>query len=271
MSTTRPRRPAVATIRTALTFVYAVPMLWIVLTSFKNRNDVVGTALFFTPTLDAYERALSPALFIALSQSLVIATASTVIVLVLAVPAAYALARVRGVLPTIALSLLIVLQMVPQTATVIPLFQVFGRLGILDTNLAIILADAALMTPYAIILLRPFFRSVPVALEEAGSVDGASSFRVFFSLVLPLVRNGVATTGTLVFLIVWGEFLYAVNFFLTPGNYPLSALLAQQVSSYGIDWSGLMALGVITSIPILVLFVFSYRLLKEGLTVGAVK
>ena len=265
------RRPAAATIRVLLAIVYIVPMLWIVLTSFKDRNDVVASALFFTPTLDAYERALSPALFTALTQSIVIATVSTAIVLIVAIPAAYGLARVRGLAPTLVLSALIILQMVPQTATVIPLFQVFGGLRILDTNLAIILADAALMTPFAIILLRPFFRSVPTALEEAGAVDGASGFRVFRSIVLPVVRNGIATTGTLVFLIVWGEFLYAVNFFLTPANYPLSALLAQQVSSYGVNWPGLMALGVITSIPILILFAFTYRLLKEGLTVGAVK
>lgn len=267
------RRPAATAIRVLLSIVYIVPMLWIVLTSFKSRNDVIGasTALFFTPTLDAYQNAFSPALFTALTQSIVIATTSTAIVLAIAIPAAYGLARVSGWAPTLALSALIVLQMVPQTATVIPLFQVFGGLRILDTNLAIILADAALMTPFAIILLRPFFRAVPTALEEAGAVDGASSFRVFRSIVLPVVQNGIATTGTLVFLIVWGEFLYAVNFFLTPANYPLSALLAQQVSSYGINWPGLMALGVITSIPILVLFVFTYRLLKEGLTVGAVK
>lgn len=267
------RRPVSVAIRVVLAVVYAVPMIWIVLTSFKNRNDVIGTdtTFFFTPTLESYQAAFSPALFTALMQSVVIATASTAIVLAVAIPAAYGLARVRGILPTLALSLLIILQMVPQTATVIPLFQVFGGVRILDSNAAIILADASLMTPFAIILLRPFFRSVPTALEEAGSVDGASGFRVFRSIVLPVVRNGIATTATLVFLIVWGEFLYAVNFFLTPGNYPLSALLAQQVSSYGINWPGLMALGVITSIPILVLFVFTYRLLKEGLTVGAVK
>lgn len=267
----RTRRPVSTTIRILLGIAYFIPMLWIVLTSFKPRNDVLSSSLLFTPTLDAYQDVITPALFTALQQSVVIAISSTAIVLVIAVPAAYGLARVRGWLPTIVLSGLIILQMVPQTATVIPLFQVFGGVRILDTNVAVILADTALMTPFAIILLRPFFRSVPVALEEAAAVDGANGFRVFRSIVLPVVRNGVATTATLVFLIVWGEFLYAINFFLTPANYPLSALLAQQVSSYGVNWPGLMALGVITSIPIMVLFFFTYRLLKEGLTVGAVK
>lgn len=273
--TRRPRGggPITLVLRILIFAAYAVPMLWIVLTSFKSSAAVFATAssFLFTPTLDAYQEAFTPALFDALRQSLLIAVLSTTFVLVIAVPAAYALARITGIIPTIGLGLLIVLQMIPQSATVIPLFQVFSSAGLLDSLGAVVLADTALMTPFAIVLLRPFFRSVPVALEEAASVDGASGFRTFRSIVLPVVRNGVATTGTLVFLIIWGEFLYAVNFFVTPGNYPLSALLAQQVSSFGVNWPGLMALGIITSIPILILFLFSYRLLREGLTVGAVK
>jgi multiple sugar transport system permease protein len=161
--------------------------------------------------------------------------------------------------------------MVPQTANVIPLFQIFGSWGLLDSTFGVILADTALLIPFAVLLMRPFFRAVPEALEEAASIDGASTWRTFRSIVLPVARNGVATAATLVFLLSWGEFLYAVNFLLTPGKYPLSALLAQQVSAFGINWPGLMALAVITSIPILVLFACTYRLLREGLTLGAVK
>lgn len=146
-----------------------------------------------------------------------------------------------------------------------------GSWNLLDTTVGLILADAALMTPFAIILLCPFFRAVPSALEEAAAIDGASGLRTFGSIVLPIARNGVATTATLVFLITWGKFIYAVNFLLSPGRYPLSAALAQQVSAYGVDWPGLMALSVVTSIPILILFGLTYRLLKEGLTLGAVK
>jgi len=110
-----------------------------------------------------------------------------------------------------------------------------------------------------------------LAIEEAASIDGAANFKSFRLIALPLARNGIATTGTLVFLIAWGEFLYAVNFFISPGKYPLSALIASQVSAFGIDWAGLMALAVLTSIPILVVFSFTYRLLQEGITIGAVK
>ena len=276
----RPRRrsrrfqPVAGPLRVVLLLVYAIPILFIVLTSLKDARDVISSqsSFLFTPTLDAYTAVLSnQGLFVAMQQSLVIAAGTTALTLLVAIPAGYGLSRVDSRITTIGLGLLIVLQMVPQTANVIPLYQIFGAWGLLDQNIGVIIADTALLVPFAVLLLRPFFRSVPEALEEAASIDGASTMRTFWSVMLPIARNGVATTGTLVFLMSWGEFLYAVNFFLSPGNYPLSALLAQQVSAFGINWPGLMALAVITSVPILILFVFTYRLLREGLTLGAVK
>jgi multiple sugar transport system permease protein len=270
----RARRVPVAPVVVGVLFAgYAVPLAWIVLTSLKSSAEVFGDGLglVFTPTLAAYEDALSGDLLDALVQSLIIASGATALTILIAAPTAYGLARVNGVLSSAGLGLLIVLQMTPQTASVIPLFQVLGSWGLLDSTAGVVLADSALMTPFAILLLRPFFRRVPAALEEAAAIDGASPLRTFVSIVLPVARNGVVTTATLVFLITWGEFVYAVNFLLSPGAYPLSAAMAQQVSAYGVDWPGLMALSVITSIPVLVLFALSYRLLKEGLTVGAVK
>ncbi|MBO1752641.1 carbohydrate ABC transporter permease [Actinotalea sp. BY-33] len=265
--------PVLTAWKALLTVMYGLPILWIVLTSFKSSGDVFSTssALIFSPTTEAYRDVLTADLLKPLSQSVLIATGTTVLVLLIAIPAAYGLARTRGHLTSIGLALLIVLQMMPQTATVIPLFQVFGSWTLLDSTVGVILADTALLAPFATLLLRPFFRSVPPELEEAGSIDGASLMRTFVSIVVPVARNGIFTVGTLVFLLAWGEFLYAVNFFLSPGEYPLSVLLAQQVSAFGINWPGLMALAVVTSIPILIVFTSTYRLLRDGLTVGAVK
>jgi multiple sugar transport system permease protein len=265
--------PLAVAAKILLTLMYGVPILWILLTSVKSSDDVFDPSrtFLFRPVTTAYVEALSGDLARALLQSVTIATCTTALVLLIAIPAAYGLARTRGPLPTAALGLLIVLQMMPQTATVIPLFQAFSGWRLLDTTAAVVLADAALLTPFATLLLRPFFRAVPPQIEEASSIDGAGMFRTFWSVVLPVARNGVATVGTLTFLLAWGEFLYAVNFYLTPGQYPLSALLAQQVSAFGINWPGLMALAVLTSIPILVVFSSTYRLLRDGLTVGAVK
>ncbi|GAA4892042.1 carbohydrate ABC transporter permease [Tessaracoccus lubricantis] len=263
--------PVTGLVKALLTLLYGVPLFWIVLTSFKASNEVFGSPFSFTPTLAAYGDAIGPALFTAFKQSATIAVGTTALVLLIAVPAAYGLARVNGVVASLGLGLLIVFQMAPQTANVIPLFQIFGAWGLLDSMVGVIIADTALLIPFGVMLLRPFFRAVPPALEEAAQIDGANLVRTFWSVVLPIARNGVFTVGTLVFLLAWGEFLYAVNFFLAPGTYPLSAMLSQQVSAFGINWPGLMALSVLTSIPILIVYSLSYKSLRDGLAVGAVK
>jgi multiple sugar transport system permease protein len=214
---------------------------------------------------------LTPALLGSMTNSLIIATCTTIFTLLVAIPAGYALARSNFKGLSVALTFLIFFQMIPQTATIIPLFQIFNRLRMLDSLTSVILADAALLTPFAILLMRPFFRAIPFALVEASQIDGASSLQSFFRISVPLARNGIATTATLIWIISWGEFLYAVNLILSPGSYPISAILAQQVGGFGIFWPGLMALSVLASLPVALLFIFTYRLLREGLTLGAVK
>lgn len=260
--------------RIFLFILYALPLLSLVLTSFEPPGDVGGSAInmfLFRPTLESYKAALSGGLLTAGLQSLIIASGATAVTLLVALPAAYGLAVVRGPGGVIVLGALLALQMLPQTATVIPLFQVFGAVHLLNTQIAVILADASLLAPWATLILRPFFKAVPEALEEAAVLDGASRFRTFVSVCVPIARNGAATVGTLVFMLSWGEFLYAINLIVTPGKYPLSALLAAQITQFSSNWPNLMALAVVTSLPILVLFVFTYRFLRSGLTMGAVK
>jgi ABC-type glycerol-3-phosphate transport system permease component len=263
-----------AAARVLLYLVYGLPLVWIVLTSLKAQSDVLasGASIIFSPTLDAYRDALAnPQLVTSLLQSAQIALGTTALVLVLGVPLAYSLAKVSGPVAAMVLGGMVFLQMVPQTANVIPLFTLFARIGLLDTTVGLVLANSAMLLPWAALLLRPFFVSVPDAIEEAAALDGCGRLRTFTAIVFPMVRNGVATVGSLVFLVSWGEFIYAINLFLTPTNYPMSALIAQQTSGYGADWPALMSFAVISSVPLLVVYAFSFRLLREGLAVGAVK
>jgi ABC-type glycerol-3-phosphate transport system permease component len=262
------------TLRIALLVLYALPLFWLILTSLEPPGNVGGSAVHmfvFRPTLESYQAALNGGLLTAALQSLMIAGGTTAITLLVALPAAYGLAEVRGPVVVVVLGALVGLQMLPQTATVIPLFQVFGAAHLLDTQIAVILADAALFAPWATLILRPFFKAVPAALEEAAALDGASRLRTFVSVCLPIARNGAATVGTLVFMLSWGEFLYAINLLVTPGKYPLSALLAGAITQFSSNWPNLMALAVVTAAPILVIFLFTYRFLRSGLTMGAVK
>jgi multiple sugar transport system permease protein len=133
------------------------------------------------------------------------------------------------------------------------------------------MADAALLLPFCTLLLRPFFLAIPIEIEEAATVDGASPWRVFARIALPLAYNGTITAGIIIFLIAWGEFLYAISFLVDPTQYPLSVLIASQLGQYGNNWPALMAIAVAAGLPILVIFLLSYRRLREGLALGSAR
>jgi multiple sugar transport system permease protein len=257
-----------------LLLVYGTPLYWLVTTSFKASGDVfkgLSTFLIFVPTAAAYQRIWTASLLHAGINSVLIAAGTTALTLALAVPAAYALARLRGPIVSIGLGLVIILQMMPQTATVIPLYQVLGSWKLLGSIPGVVLADAALLLPFCILILRPFFLAVPIEIEEAATVDGASAWRVFARIALPLALNGTVTAGIIIFLIAWGEFLYAISFLVDPQQYPLSVLIASQIGQYGNNWPALMSIAVATGLPILVIFLFSYRRLREGLALGSIR
>jgi multiple sugar transport system permease protein len=257
-----------------LLIAYGTPLYWLVSTSFKTSNDVfkgLSTFVTFAPTLAAYQRIWNASLLHAGVNSCLIAAGTTAITLGLGVPAAYALARLRGATVSIGLGLVIILQMMPQTATVIPLYQVLGSWTLLGSIPGVVLADSALLLPFCILILRPFFLAIPIEIEEAGTVDGASAWQVFARIALPLALNGTVTAGTIIFLIAWGEFLYAISFLVDPQQYPLSVLIASQLGQYGNNWPALMSIAVATGLPILAIFVVSYRRLREGLALGSIR
>lgn len=255
---------------------YLLPLLWIVLTSLKNNSQVLEApnALTFTPTLDTYRRVIGEGLG-AILTSLQIGVFVTVVVLVIGVPAAFALARrispVWNRIIAIVLAALLVLQMVPQPMTVIPLYSVLASWKLLGSLAGLILADIALLLPFAVMLLRPFVLSIPPALYEAAEIDGASTWQSFRAITVPMLSNGIVTVMSVVFISAWGEFVYAINFLPQGTVLPVSGLLAQQNSTYAANWNSLMALAVLTSLPLLIVFVVSQKRLINGLSLGAVK
>jgi multiple sugar transport system permease protein len=253
--------------------LYGLPALFMVATSLRTNAAVYAQAFsfHFTPTIAAYRSIGAYDVKAALWSSVRITFATTAIILFFGVPAAYALARAVGKARSVGLGSLIILQLLPASTLVIPLYKVLQAWGMLGSLQGVILADTAYYLPFAIILLRPFFLGVPMALEQAAAIDGASRRRIFLEIVIPLARNGVLTVGVLVGMIVWGDFLFALTILVNPTDYPLSTLLAQQVSNYGINWPQLMALAVIAAAPIVVAFLAIERRLAAGLSLGGVK
>jgi ABC-type glycerol-3-phosphate transport system permease component len=231
-------------------------------------------ALLFSPTLGTLRSVIGEAGGSVLLSLEVTAAAVTAVIL-FGLPASYALARRTtprwGRVVSVVLVLLLFLQMVPQPMTVIPLYGMLAQWHLLGSLGGLIIADTALVLPFSMLLLRPFALAVPNALYEAAELDGASGFQIFLRIVVPLMRNGVATVASIVFITVWGEFIYASNFITEGSTYPVSALLAQQIGTYSSSWNALMALALLTSVPLLVVFLFAQRYLTAGLNIGAVK
>lgn len=263
-------------VSTTLIVVYIVPLAWIVITALKSDDQIRGApnSLSFTPTASVLGEVLGDA-GSAIWTSARIATATTVIVLAIGLPAAYAVSRIptpgwRHVV-TVAMGVLMVLQMVPQPMAVIPLFSLLARWNLVGSITGVVLADVALLLPFAVLLLRPFVMSIPPTLYEAFDIDGASASQRFRYLVIPMVSNGLATVGSIVFILSWGEFIYATTFLTEQSKLPVSGLLAQQTNLYSVSWNRMMALAVLTSLPLVAVFLFAQKRLVQGLSAGAVK
>jgi multiple sugar transport system permease protein len=255
---------------------YGLPMLWVVLTSIKTEGELGQSliSLDFTPSLSSYS-----GIWAIISQPLVhsveISGGTVVVVLVVSVLSCFGLTHVQGRAAKWVISgslgLLVVLQLVPQPTAVIPIYGVLAQAHLINSIPGLILADSALQLPLSVLLLRPFLLNVPKELEEAALVDGATASVVLRRVVLPLITNGLVTVAVLVFAITWGEFIYASTFLNSQGLLPVSVVLLDQVGQLVANWNELMALAVVTSLPLLVVFVVSRRRLRDGLLLGAIR
>ncbi|PPF12296.1 ABC transporter permease [Rathayibacter sp. AY1G1] len=249
------------------------PLYWMVNVSLTKPQNLIQTppSLFpGDPTLDGYVQAFSTQLP-NLITSLVISIGCVILTLAIALPAAFAMAkfRVRGT--GVVMFVFLLAQMIPGIVLVTALFAIYNALGLLNTYPGLILADATASVPFAVIILRAFMLGIPDELIEAARIDGASNWRSFVSIVIPLSRNSIVTAGLFSFLFAWADFLNANS--LTSGNsiVPFTLGLYRYIGSTTTNWNGIMATAVIASIPAAVLLIVAQRYVAAGVTAGAVK
>ena len=189
----------------------------------------------------------------------------------LALLASVAVARFRFRLRTTMLVLVLVIQMVPLEALVIPLFIQASSLDMLDSLIGLTVVYIAFSLPFAIWMLRGFVAAIPVELEEAAYLDGASWPRMFWSVLFPLVAPGLVATSVFSFIMAWNEFVFAITFLEDEQKYTVAAGLRQFFTQYGTDWGSVMAGSTLITVPVMLFFVVVQRRLSEGLVSGAVK
>ena len=275
MSVVRANRLGRSTL-TVLTWIVAIlfvfPVLWMILTSFKQEADAYTDPpkLLFTPTLDQFKGVLSAGFLPYLANSAFVTVVSTVIVLALAIPAAYALslAPVKGTKN--ALGFFISTKMLPIVAAIIPLYIVSKDLRLLDNVWALVVLYTAMNMPLAVWMMRSFFLEVPPEMMEAGRVDGARLPRLLYSVILPVVAPGIAATALICVIFSWTEFFYAVNLTsATAGTVPV--FLVGFITSEGLYWAQLAAGALLASLPVMIVGWIAQNHLVRGLSMGAVK
>jgi multiple sugar transport system permease protein len=251
--------------------VMLFPVYWMVNVSLQPSGSAVATPWFpLHLSLHGYATALTQQGGHLLT-SLLVAAGSVVFSLLVATPAAYALAhfRVRGAGAVLFGTLLS--QMVPAIVVANALYGAYAALGLLNSVPGLILADSTAGIPFAILIIRAFLGAIPVEVVEAARVDGAGQVRAFVSIVLPMSRNALVTAALFTFLFTWSDFLFALTLTTTEDVRPVTLGLFQYLGSYVSDWSSVMATAVLASIPAVVLLLVAQRYVSAGVTGGAVK
>jgi multiple sugar transport system permease protein len=269
----RTRRVATTAVGVLILAVMLFPLYWMVNASFLRSQDLVSRAPTWFPvhgTLDGYRNALSSQgghLLISLTVSL----GAVVITLLVAAPAAYGMAKLRTRSGRALLAVMLIAQMIPGIVMANSLYIAADRLQLINSPLALTLADSTLCVPFATLILQSFLRGVPDEISEAAQIDGASRLRTFVSVILPLSRNALITAALFSFLFAWADFLFGVTLTTRDDRVPVTVGIYRFIGAHLTDWNSVMATGVIASIPAAVLLVIAQRYVAAGIGSGAVK
>jgi multiple sugar transport system permease protein len=254
--------------------VWVFPVLWGLLTSFKTERDVLAypPTVFFTPTLDNYREVIfgSSSILPNLWSSMVVSTLATLLTMLFAVPASYALARLRYPAKRASGFYVLATQMLPPVGLIIPYYLVLQQLGGLDTYGGLTAIYLTFSLPFAIWLMVSYFEDIPAEMEEAALLDRAGRLRTLWYVILPQVRGGIAVTTIFVFLNAWNEFLFAV---VLGGNNvrPVTVAMFNFISVEQTQWARLAAGAMLAMAPVILIGLAAQRHIVKGLTVGAVK
>lgn len=252
------------------------PLLWMLSVSFKGPRELVELYPSFVPnepTLDNYTQALQDnALVDSAVNSLKIAVATALVTIAIGLPAAYVLARQRGLLTNLGLGWILLSQMFPLILIIIPLFLLLRDMGLANSHVGMVLVYAVWALPFVMWMLQSYVRGIPRDLEDAARVDGATRFQILYGIVAPLLAPGIVVTTLFAFIMAWNEFFLALVVLQSEDLYTLPLKLKQFIGIEGIVALGpLAAASLLATLPSLVLFAVIQRWLTRGLLSGAVK
>lgn len=256
--------------------VFMFPLYWMVVTALKTQTEIFEIPTPLWPrnlTLEPFAEQLSVSgdTLRGFKNSLIISVGATLISTVLSIPASYGLARFRFKAKKPLILFFLITQMLPSTLVLTSLYIMFARLGLLNSYIAPILADATLGIPFSIIILRTYFISIPKELDEAAKIDGCSHIQSFVKIMLPIARPGIIVAAVFSFVYAWGDLIYGITFITNPNMRPITSSIYNYVQQYQTLWNSTMAFGIVAIMPVVLIFIFMQRYIVSGLTNGAVK
>jgi len=266
-------RSFVAFILLAVAAFTIFPLIWLVLTSIRPANTVFGGSIWPTSvSLDAYAKAWSSTDFgLHFANSLWITLATVLGVVVFASLAGYAFAKLRFPFKNVIYVMLLATLMMPSTSLIIPLYLQLKSFGLLNSQVGLLVLYVSSSAPFSMFLMRAFFETLPDELVQAARIDGAGEFQIFWRIVLPLARPGLATVIIFQFLQTWNEFIYANTVLQNTEELPLQPVLFGLVGQYQTDWPTLCAGLTMSIVPVVLVYVWMQRQFVAGMTLGAVK
>jgi arabinogalactan oligomer/maltooligosaccharide transport system permease protein len=260
------------------------PVLWVVALAFSGSRPAVPEVLPLPhePTAKHLEAVISTTHKLAeggaawlfgrqLANSVIVALATAAAGVIIAVPAAYALARIRFAGKDRGVAALLATQMFPTVASAVPLYILLDALHLLNSRTGLVLCYASTSVPFAIFQLRAAFEAIPVDLEEAAMVDGATRFGAFLRVVLPAARPAIAVTALFAFMSAYNEYILAATLLTREEMFTLPVVLQRYIGEYDQQWERFAAGALVVSVPVMALFYVAQRHLVAGLTAGGVK
>jgi multiple sugar transport system permease protein len=251
------------------------PAIWMFVTSIKTPKEnftIPPRLLVEHPTIANYHRVIFesgiPRAFL---NSVIVTVLATAITLIVAILAGYGFARYRFKGSRVLSSSLLYGQMMPGVVIIIPLYMMFSQLKIIDTYLALIIADLAITVPMAVIMLRSFFLTIPRELEEAAKIDGTSNLGSLIRIILPVSMPGIIAVSVYAFLNIWEEFLFALNLTNSDTVRTLPIAINFFSGEFVVDWGAMMGASVVVSVPVLIIFLLCNKFFIKGLSDGSVK
>lgn len=267
------KRAILLTVGILIVLLMLFPLYWIFVGSLKTNSQIFAIPATLyppTPTVQSYVTALGTE-GSDLVSSLIISAGTVVLSLLIAAPAAFALAHFRFRVTAAVIVALLLAQMIPPVILANSLYVIFNHVGLLNSYLGLVIADSALAIPFAVLILRAFMQSIPWELPEAAFVDGATDLTTFVRIIVPISRSALITAGLFAFLFAWGDFLFALTMITKPGIEPITLGLYSFIGNFSQQWNDVMATALIASLPAALLLILAQKYIAAGLTAGSLK